>query len=161
MTRAKLEGAIPAGTPLVLDSSTVLAYLRGDEPATPAATLVIDGFVRTGRNSATISVVTVTETLVRPFRVANGAVQTAEEFLRHFPNVEIADVNYAVAREAARVRAETNLRTPDALVIATASMLSIPVVVANDGQWASAIAKAVPSIRLVHLDEFQGVEPGT
>jgi predicted nucleic acid-binding protein len=161
MSRAKLEDAIAPGTRLVLDSSTILAYLRGGEPATPAAAHVIDGFVRTERNSATISVVTVAETLVRPFSFGDGAVRTAEEFLRHFPNIEIAEVDYAVARDAARLRAETNLRTPDALIIATASVLSIPIVVANDGQWAGAIATAAPAIRLVHLDEFPDLETGT
>ena len=55
----------------LLDTSVVLAYLNASEAASPAATVVIDDFVRTGRNRATIRVVSVAETLVRP--VAAGA----------------------------------------------------------------------------------------
>jgi predicted nucleic acid-binding protein len=152
MSRESLETAIPPATPLVLDTSVVLAYLNGNEAASPVATVVLDGFVRNGRNAATISTVTVTETLVRPFKAGPPAVGIAEAFLLHFPNLSVEQVTYAVAREAARLRAESSLRTPDALVIATASVHQIPIVVANDDKWIKALASAAPSVTLCHLD---------
>jgi len=71
VSRSSLEAAVPPNTEILLDTSVVLAYLNASEAANPAATVVIDDFVRTGRNRATISVVSVAETLVRP--VAAGA----------------------------------------------------------------------------------------
>jgi predicted nucleic acid-binding protein len=152
MSRASLETAIPSATPVVLDTSVVLAYLNGNERASPVAAVVLDDFVRNGRNTAIISSVTVTETLVRPFKAGAPELGIAEDFLLHFPNLKVDGVDYAVAREAARLRAESNLRTPDALIIATASVHNIPIVVANDDQWTKPIATSVPSVTLCHLD---------
>ena len=52
----------------------------------------------------------------------------------------------------ARLRAQTSLTTPDALIIATVLSAGIPIVVANDAKWASVIADAVPIVTLGHLD---------
>jgi len=152
MSRASLEAAIPPATPLVLDAFVVLAYLNGNETTSPVAAVVLDDFVRTGRNSATISSVTVTETLVRPFGAGAPALGIAEAFLLHFPNLKVAPVDYAVVREAARLRAVSSLQTPDALVIATASVHGIPIIVANDDKWLRAIASSGQSATLFHLD---------
>jgi hypothetical protein len=73
VSRSSLEAAVPPNTEILLDTSVVLAYLNASEAASPAATVVIDDFVRTGRNCATISVVSVAETLVRPFAAGAAA----------------------------------------------------------------------------------------
>ena len=152
MSQASLEAAIPAGASVVLDTSVVLAYLNGGEAVSRAAAVVVDAFVRTGRNEATISVLTITETLVRPYEAGPRELGIAEAFLMHFPNLGIADVDYSIAREAARLRAVARLPTPDALIIATALAREIPIVVANDSHWAKAIATEAPSLTLCHLD---------
>jgi hypothetical protein len=51
---------MPAGQ-ILLDTPVVLAYLNASEAASPAAAVVIDDFVRTGRNRATISAVSVAD----------------------------------------------------------------------------------------------------
>ena len=61
MSRASLEAAVPPHAELLLDTSVVLAYLNASEAAGAAATVVIDDFVRTGRNRATISAVSVAD----------------------------------------------------------------------------------------------------
>ena len=151
MSRASLETAIPPATPIVLDTSVVLAYLNGNEAVSPAASIVVDDFVRTARNEATISALTVTETLVRPLNVGARELATAEAFMMHFPGLQVEDIDYSIAREAGRLRASTGLSTPDAIIIATASAREIPIVVANDEHWAKAVA-AEPSLVLCHLD---------
>lgn len=151
MSRASLEAAIPAGSGILLDASAVLAYLDGTEATSAAANVVLDELVRPGRNPATISAATVTEILVRPFRAGSAAVAIVEAFLRHFPNVVTEPVDHEVAREAARLCAATGIRTPDALVLATASVRGIPVVVANDDRWLGVIERALPSVALCRL----------
>src|SRR5438093_13237023 len=121
MTRASLQAAIPPATPIMLDTSVLLAYLDDTERVSPVAAVVIDDFVGSGRNEATISALSVTETLVRPFGTSAAAIETADVFLMHFPNLRIEHIDYSIAREAGRLRAVTKLRTPDALVIATAA----------------------------------------
>jgi predicted nucleic acid-binding protein len=61
-------------------------------------------------------------------------------------------VDEEVARQAGRLRALGGLKTPDALVIATALRAGIPIVVANDARWVSALTAAAPTITLCHLD---------
>ena len=152
MSRSSLEAALPPDADILLDTSVVLAYLNEGEAASPAATVVIDEFVRTGRNRATISAVSVAETFVRPFTAGAAAVGIVDAFLRHFPNLTVSGIDYDVAREAARLRAQTSLKTPDALIIATALNAGISILVANDAKWASAIAAAAPVVTLCHLD---------
>lgn len=152
MSRASLEQAIPPETEILLDTSVILAYLNARETVSPAATVVIDEFVRTGRNRAAISAVSVAETLVRPFVAGAAAVALVEGFLLHFPNLTVVGADYEVAREAGRLRALGGLKTPDALVLATAMSAGTPIVVANDTRWASAIAAAALTITLCHLD---------
>jgi predicted nucleic acid-binding protein len=178
-----LEQQIAAGSVIALDSSAVLAYLDGGEQISGAATHVIDGFVRSGRNPGLVSAVTVTEALVRPFRLAKPApvgeagtggdeygktengtpepgvpetISTVEDFLRNFPNLTIVPVDYAVAREAARIRAQTGLRTADALVMATAGVSGAGVLVGNDERWRSAVDKLGKPFALCLLSDYIG-----
>jgi len=147
-----LETVIPAGASLLLDSSAVLAYLVGLERTSPLAVQVLDDFVATGRNPAGISAVTVGEVLVRPFRTGPAAVAIAEGFLRHFAELEIITVDYAIARESARIRALTGMRTPDALIVASALVAGVDIVVTNDRSWPGAVADVAPDLRVCRLD---------
>ena len=65
---------------------------------------------------------------------APDAIATVEDFLRNFPNLSIVPVDYAVAREAARIRALTGLRTADALEMATAGVSDAGVLVGDNPQ---------------------------
>lgn len=152
MSASSLESALPAGAPLLLDSSVVLAYLAGEEAASPLAVHVIDVLVQPGRNRAILSAVTAGEVLVRPFALGGRAVAFAELFLRHFRNLSVADVTYGIAREAARLRATTRLPMADSLILATAVELGIRHVVANDDRWPAIVAE-LPGVNLTHLGD--------
>lgn len=157
MSKASLKRAVAAGSVLVLDTSAILAYVDGSEAASGAATDVLDELVQTGRNRGLISAVTVTEAMVRPFRLASApAIATVETFLRMFPNLEVVSVDFAIAREAARVRALTGLATPDCLVISTAIVMGADVIVANDDAWRAALAKLGDLVRLCLLADHSG-----
>ena len=152
MTRASLEAAIAEGASLVIDTSVVLAYLDGTEAVSPAATYVFDELVRPGRNPASLSGVTVTETLVRPFGAGSAALIGAiETFLRRFPNLLVIPIDYAIAREAARIRAATGLPTADAMVIATGVVGGADTIVANDARWIQAVTALGTPVGLCHL----------
>ena len=152
--RRSSDQAIAPGRSILVDTSVVLAYLAGGEKATDLAIQLFDAFVATGRNTAALSAITVAEILVRPFRHGPAAVATAEGFLRHFGDLRLIDVTYDIAREGARIRAETDLPMPDALIVASASVAEIEVLVTNDHDWRSRLAEALPDLDVVVLDAF-------
>ena len=152
MTPAGLAAAIPTGATILLDTSAVLAYLSGAELASEAAASVIDGLVATGRNEAVVSAITVTEALVRPMRAdSSTAIRLVDDFLLRFPNLRIDPVTIAVAREAARIRATTAARTPDALILATGALAPASIVVASGAFWPNLAKRAQLEVRVVVL----------
>jgi predicted nucleic acid-binding protein len=153
MTPAALDAAIPAGATILLDTSAVLAYLSGAEPASAAAASIIDGFVGIGRNPAVVSAITVTEALVRPMRAASAtAIRLVDDFLLHFPNLRVEPVTVAIAREAARIRAATAAPTPDSLILATAVASAAAALVTNDRSWSAVSSRAGLSFQIVPLE---------
>ncbi len=81
-----LERAIPRDESILLDTNVLIAYLEGGQAITDAATLIIDDWVRSGRNQARIGMVSVMEMLVGPERAGRGANDLVD-FLTRFPNL--------------------------------------------------------------------------
>jgi hypothetical protein len=74
-----------------------------------------------GRLTAVLSTITVTELLVQPFAQAqDNRVSTCEHFIQSLPNTTLIAPDYNIAKASARLRATYNLRTPDAILMATA-----------------------------------------
>ena len=148
MSLSSFEKAIAPGTRVLLDSSTLIAYFDGSEPASPVAKHLIDIFVRTGRNEAIVSMVTVMEVLIRPLKSSPGDFEHVMDFLTHFPHLRAAPIDLAVAQEAASVRATQRLRTPDALVVATGLVTQVGLLVAMDDRWKTIGDTRVQSLHL-------------
>jgi predicted nucleic acid-binding protein len=146
-----LADRIAPGASLLIDSSVVLAYLAGDESTSPQATELFDSLVATGRNPAALSMVTVGEILVRPLRRGPAAVAVAEGFLRHFADMRLIDVSYGIAREAARLRALTDLPMPDALIVSSALTIDADVLVTNDRTWRPRLVDVEPRLNILEV----------
>ena len=74
-----------------------------------------------GRCRLVTSVLTLAEVLVVPKRHhADALAARYRELFRSFPNLTVVPIDEAIAERAAGLRAEHNLRTPDALQVATA-----------------------------------------
>lgn len=147
---SRVRTALVGAGPVVLDTSVLISYLDGGDAFSGAATVLIDELVAMGTNPAVISAVSVTECLVRPFNAGPAAVAAVSTFLGHFPNLRIRPIDIDIATEAARVRAMTGLRAPDALILATALVEGIETVVTADGGWATAAA-TIGGLRVVRL----------
>lgn len=135
MSRASLENAIPEGDRVLLDASALIAYLNGGEPASSVADHIINDWVRTGRNEAVVSMISVMEVLIQPLRRGTEPYQTALEFLTHFPHMTAVPVTLQVAQEAASLRATYGFRPPDALTIGTGLAAQVGHLVTNDERW--------------------------
>lgn len=135
MTPQRLLDAIPAGDRVLLDTSALIAYFDNRERVSPVVTHLVDEFVFAGRNHGVISMVTVTEILVRPRRAHLEGYGHASDFFHRFPNLRLAPVDFAVAQEAASLRTVFGFKTPDALVIGTGIVHQVGHLVTNDGDW--------------------------
>jgi predicted nucleic acid-binding protein len=153
VTLAALERDLPSGDRLLVDASALIAYLDGREPASPVVTHVFDAFVRGGRNYALISVITVTEVLVRPLRVGTGSATTLG-FLIAFPNLSLVNVDLFVAQHAAMLRAQHGFKAPDALTIATGIAVGAGHLVTNDRRWAKKLHSLQRGIAVCFLEDY-------
>lgn len=154
-----LGRAIAPGQSLLVDTSVLLAYLDGSELTSALATELVDGFAATGRNRIAVSAVTVAELLVRPFRTGPDEVALIESFIGHFADLEVRDVAYPVAREAARIRASTSLSMPDAMIVGTAVANGADTIVTNDGTWPPRLRPVLPDLRIVVLSALTRRSP--
>lgn len=143
-----MRAALPSGDRILLDSTMLIAYLDGTEVVSPAAQLVVDDFVRSGRNPAVVSMVSVMEVLVGPAKASPVSFRHAGDFLQNFPNVQLRDIDFAVAEEAAAVRANHGHRAPDALIIATGLVAQVPRLVCNDLRWRNVKDKRLRAVIL-------------
>ena len=135
-----LADRLPAGDRVLLDSSVLAAYLDGGERTSALAAELLDDFVRSGRNPAVVSIVSVMETLIRPLRRLPAAHGTVLAFYREFPNLVAAPVDLDVAAEAANLRVAFGLSAPDALIAATGLAAGVAHLVTNDRAWPARLA---------------------
>lgn len=152
MTAPGIEGLIPADTRIVIDTSVLVAHVTGTEAVSAVATEVLDGFVGGGRNEAVISSLTMGEALVRPSRA--GRAREVGLGLLDMPGVAVGSVDFLVAAEAARIRAEIPLAMPDAVVIATGILTSAGCLVTNDRRLAAAVPQVAPEMQVCLLSDL-------
>jgi predicted nucleic acid-binding protein len=87
------------------------------------------------RNPALVSMVRVTETLIRPLRRMPAAHATVLAFFRDMPNLSAGPVDLDVAAEAATLRVAFGMAAPDALIAATGLAAGVAHLVTNDRAW--------------------------
>lgn len=103
-----------------------------------------------GRIGAVTSVISLLEVLIHPLRQGDEklASQYQDTLLSH-PHLTTLAVNYVIAQAAAELRAERNLKTPDAIQLATAIISNASAFITNDRDFGDA-----PPIEIVTLREL-------
>ena len=135
----------------MIDSSVMITHLEGGELVSPLATTIVDSFLRLERNEGVMSAVTIGEVLIRPYRA--GRARDVALGLLDMPGLTIRSVDFLVAAEAARMCAESSLRLPDAIVLATGIMAGATCLVTNDRRLATAAPAMAPSLQVCLLSE--------
>lgn len=135
-------------TKVGLDSSIAIYHL---EDIAPYADLTEVAFaaIAAGAPTAVLSTISVTELLVKPFaEERRDLVAACERFVLALPNAAIVPPSYAVAKEAARLRARYGVRTPDALLVATALRERAGAFLTNDVRLRKLAAEGIAVIVL-------------
>jgi len=89
------------------------------------------------------------ETLVGPFKRGDAALGKVYEQALLGTDIRLLPITQIILREAARLRATTKLKTPDALHLATAQGASCVLFITNDGGF-----RSVATLPLVILDDL-------
>jgi len=120
--------AVGSHRKVLVDTNVVIYLLEGTAFFGEAAEKLF-GLIEAGEMKGYLSVITVTELLVKPIRDGNLELRRKIDlFLDHFPNLKVLDVTREIAARAAEIRAGTNLRVPDAILIATAAVRGCAIV---------------------------------
>ena len=94
---------------------------------------------------------TLLEVLVKPLREGHKAIaEQYRDILTTAPGIELFDVTSAIAEGAAQLRAKYNIRTPDAIQLATCMELGADYLLTNDNRL-----KAVSEVNVVAVGELQ------
>ncbi len=103
-----------------LDTAPLIYYLEGHPTYSPLVKPFFQAFDK-GKFSLVTSPITLVETTVHPLRQGLTALASRyEEILTHTKGLEVLDLSLPIAHLAAQLRANYNLRTPDAIQLATA-----------------------------------------
>jgi predicted nucleic acid-binding protein len=114
------------------------AYLDGGERTSALAIELLDELVRTGRNPAVVSMVSVLG------------------FYREFPNLVAAPGDLDVAAEAASLRVAFGFAAPDALIVATGLAAGASHLVTNDRAWVTRLAPLRERAGVLVLGDLAG-----
>ena len=132
---AALASALAGHRLIALDTSVWIYHFEGSAAFGQAADSVLQAVAR-ARVGAVASELVLLELLVAPLK--KGSPDVADEIeltLLHFPNLQLAPVTRAVLVRAAEIRARYGLRTPDAIMLATAVESGATLAVTNDRAW--------------------------
>ena len=151
---SRLETQIAPGDRLLLDTTVFVSYFSGVDRWAEAARELIEGLVRSGRNPAVVSTLTVMESLVGPMRRVPPGHQTALDFFAHWPNLSLMPIDLAVAQEGASIRAHHGFPAPDALIIGSGVLGGVAWLVTGDERWQKRLAQISTRIRVCYLGDF-------
>lgn len=123
----RLEGHIVA-----LDTSPIISFITQEAPYAEMLQSLFAAIAQ-GKIQAITSTVTLVEVLVRPLREKNSALAAQyQDILIHSENLTVYPLSPEIAHAAAELRATLNLRTPDAIQVATARVNGADTFITND-----------------------------
>jgi predicted nucleic acid-binding protein len=146
---AALASALAGHRLVALDTSVWIYHFEGSAAHGRAADGVLEAITQ-GHIGAVASELVLLELLVAPLK--KGLQDVADEIelmLMHFPHLQLAPVTRGVLVRAAEIRARYGLRTPDAIMIATAVESGATLAVTNDDAW-----RKVEEIKIVLLRDL-------
>ncbi len=140
---------LPSSGPIYLDTS---GFIYSVERIEPYRALLEPMWrqAQAGQFAIVSSDLAVLETLVKPLRDGDLIVETLFRSLFDAVEVNLIPVTRALWEDAALLRAETGLKTPDAIHAATALLAQCTLFVTNDDDF-----RRVEDLPIVVLDDLR------
>ena len=143
-----LRDALESG-PVGLDTALFIYFIEEHPRYFPAVEALFQA-LEEGTLQGVTSGITLLETLILPLR--NGDQHLAREYetiLTQSRNLKLIELTIPLLRSAAHLRANTGIKTPDALQIAAAASMKCPVFVTNDRRLPD-----IQGLQVIQLESF-------
>jgi len=146
----KLDQALAGVTRLGFDTAPVIYFIEANARYDALVTEIFQR-VSGGISEGITSVITLTEVLIHPLRRGDAALQQQYgDLLINSANFQTLPIDIKTATSAADLRARYNLRTPDALQVATAIAAGCDAFLTNDSGL-----HRVSELRVLVLDQLE------
>ena len=134
-----------------LDSTVLIYHLEKIKPYDNLTRLLLNR-IASGYIFCSISTLTITELLTKLYRSKDfNQITVFEQFINSLPNSKIYPVTYDIAKFAASLRAEYNMRTPDSILISTAYIIKSDYFITND---ISLRKVNIEDLNIIILDDY-------
>lgn len=146
----RVAADLPAdGATIGLDTVVFIYFLERHEAHYAGARALFER-IEQGRLRAVVSTLLFSELLVPAFQAGeHERAKAITELLGSFPGLSLVPVCSEISVEAARLRADHGLRTPDAIHMATAVVAGASALVTNDHR----LLRQSPPIEVLLFDE--------
>jgi predicted nucleic acid-binding protein len=145
----KLENELKNLVLIAFDTAPIIYFVEAN-PDYDALVTAIFQRIDDAEIVGITSVISLCEVLIHPIRNQNHALrQRYLDILQNSPNFFTKSINSLIAETAAELRAKYNLRTPDALQIATALENGCDAFLCNDKDL-----KKITELKILILDEL-------
>ena len=138
---------LPDGAIVYIDIAIVVYTIEAN-PAYFSALQPLWLHYQTGNIELITSELTLMETLVMPLKIANTALINDYEQLLTASEIRLIPITQTILKNAANLRATTNLKTPDAIHAASASATGCTLFLTND-----ASLRTIPGLSIVVLKD--------
>ena len=138
---------------IAIDSSLFIYHIEEHKQYLPFTKILFRKLLPEGRLEGICTTLVLTEILTKPIAEKRyDLVLAYKSFIAGFPHLDLKSLDDKIAEKAAYFRAQYNLRTPDAIHIATAYEGKAEAILGNDSNW-----KKVKEIPVILLKEFRQV----
>jgi predicted nucleic acid-binding protein len=140
----EFEGAIVG-----IDSMIFIYHIEGNKKYLPLTKHLLY-LVEQNKFKGATSILTLIELLIKPNREGrDDLIRDYKFLLKNFPNLILRSLDEEVAESTAETRARYNLRTPDAIQVATAMVVKAKSFVTNDRRF-----EKVDALKILILDDL-------
>jgi len=146
----KLDQYLQTVKRMFLDTAPVIYYVEGHPQYLPLVENIFDK-IDTGHMEAVTSPITLAESLIIPYRIANPELQKIfVEVLTGGSHTYFATIGQNAGEQAAQLRAHYNLSLADALQLALAMEMNCDAFLTND-----IALKRVTELSIIVLEEWR------
>lgn len=146
----KLDVALTAVSRLAFDTAPIIYFVEAHPRYDALVTAIFERVAR-GEMEGVTSVISLTEVLVHPIQHGSQAlINDYMELLLHGSHFQTIPIEATASRRAAELRARYQIRTPDALQLASAMTAGCDTFLTNDVKL-----QRVTELRVLVLDQLE------